>query len=169
MTHTISAWIYIVFPLLIHMKMISFCIHAYRNIVIKIQPRVYTKKLYWEARTTTTLSIAPSSVPSVEINFMSQALVVTFEQKITPLKPIWQHITVTPQWASIVSNYWQSDRLFNRLSRLIQKINPRCWLSVWGIHRWPMVPLTKRKPSTFDFIRGIPLTKKQNSVRSLSM
>ena len=29
----------------------------------------------------TTLSIAPSSVPRVEINFMSQGLVVTFEQK----------------------------------------------------------------------------------------
>ena len=34
--------------------------------------RVYEKKLYWKARTTTTLSIAPSSVPSVEIIFFAR-------------------------------------------------------------------------------------------------
>ena len=110
------------------MIVISFCIHAYRNIVIKIQLPCLWKKLYWKARPTTTFSIAPSSVPIVEVNFMSQGLVVTFEQQNAPLTPVRQHIRVTSQWASIVSNHWQSDRLFNRLSRLRQKINPRCWL-----------------------------------------
>ena len=42
------------------------------------------KKLYWKAGTTTILSIALSSVPSVEINFLSQGLVVTFDQIYTP-------------------------------------------------------------------------------------
>ena len=59
---------------------------------------MFINKIYWKARTTTTLSIAPSSVSNVEINFMSQGLIVTFEQKITTPAPIWQHITVTSQW-----------------------------------------------------------------------
>ena len=61
---------------------------------------------------------------------MPQGLVVTFEQKIAPLTPIWEHITVMSNGHPIVSNHWQSDRLFNRLSRLIQKINQGCWLCV---------------------------------------
>ena len=130
------------------MTVISFCIHAYRNVVIKIQLPCLWTKLYWKARTTTTLSIASSSVPSAEINFMSQGLFVTFEQKLHHWHLFCNTLQQRHNEHPIVSNHWESDPLFNRLSRLIQKINPRYWLSEGNS------PVTDGSPHTAETVRA---------------